>query len=217
MAVKIVGVSGSPIKDGNVETLLKEMIEHAARHGAITESLNLSGFDITDCTHCNYCLKRQKPGRYCSQNDSGQMVYEKIEAADIIILASPVYFMRMSGRMAALIDRMRVFVFGNLAGGRLRNKIGVSAAVAWGRHGGFETTHLSHIMAFLTLEMIPVSVHHCISPLGASAVASREGTGLFDKSVRHGIELDEPGRHSGRAMVERALELAGMMQRIKDG
>ena len=215
MALNIVGISGSPIKNGNVEALLKYMLDHAARQGAITEGLNLSQIGISDCMHCNYCLKRQKPGKYCSQNDDGQMLYEKIEAADVIMLASPVYFMRMSGRMAALIDRLRVFVFGNLAGGKLRNKIGISAAVAWGRHGGFETTHLSHIMAFLTLEMIPTSVHHCISPLGASAVASREGTGLFDKSMRHGIELDEPGLHSGRAMVERALALAEMMQKLK--
>lgn len=212
MALKIIGISGSPVKDGNVEALLKHMLDHAARRGATTEAFNLSRMDIADCTHCNYCIKRQKPGRYCSQDDAGQMLYETIEAADIVILASPVYFMRLSGRMAALIDRLRVFVFGNLAGGRLRNKIGISAAVAWGRHGGFETTHLSHIAAFLTLEMIPVSVHHCISPLDASSVASREGTGLFDASIRHGVALDEPGLHSGRAMIDRGLELAGMMR-----
>ena len=213
MALEIIGISGSPIKDGNVETLLKYMLDHAAGQGVITEGIHLSQLEIADCTHCNYCIKRQEPGRYCSQNDAGQSLYEKIEAADIVILASPVYFMRSSARMAALIDRLRVFVFGNLTGGKLRNKIGISAAVAWGRHGGFETTHLFHITAFLTLEMIPVSVHHCISPLGVSAVASREGTGLFDKAIRHGIALDEPGLHSGRAMIDRALELAGMMQR----
>ncbi len=70
----------------------------------------------------------------------------------------------------------------------MRDKIGVSAAVAWARHGGLETTHLSHLYAFLTLEMIPASVHDSISPLGASAVASEAGSGSFDPAVRLGAD-----------------------------
>lgn len=208
MDVRVIGISGSPVRDGNVEALLQRMLDHAAQKGALVEAVHLSQLDIRDCIHCNYCIKRQQPGRYCAQTDGAQALYEKLEDADIVILASPVYFMRMSARMAAFIDRLRVFVFGNLAGGRLKNKIGVSAAVAWGRHGGFETTHLAHITAFLTLEMIPTSVHDCISPLGASAVASPGGMGLLDKSVRLGVELDAPGLHSALAMVDRALDLA---------
>ena len=65
------------------------------------------------------------------------------------MLAGPVYFMRSSARMAALLDRFRVFVFGNLAGGKMKNKIGVSMAVSWLRQGGLELAHLSHITIFL--------------------------------------------------------------------
>lgn len=208
MAVRVLGISGSPVTDGNVEVFLQHMLDHAAAQGCAAEAVHLAKLKIGDCIHCNFCLKRQKPGRYCALSDDAQPVFEQVAAADIIILASPVYFMRMSGRMAAFLDRLRVFVFGNLIGGGLRNKIGISAAVAWARHGGFETTHLAHITAFLTHEMIPVSVHHCISPLGASAVASPGGAGLFDKSIRHGVNLDEAGLHSGRAMIERAMSLA---------
>ena len=85
-----------------------------------------------------FCLTKQMPGKYCSIKDDAQAIFEKAETADVVVLASPVYFMRTSARMAALIDRFRVFVFGNLTAGRMKNKIGVSMAAAWLRHCGVE-------------------------------------------------------------------------------
>lgn len=212
MPYNVLGISGSPVREGNVEAFLQRAMESVARRDVHCEVVHLSGLKIKDCVHCNFCLSRQEPGRYCALKDDAQTVFEKAEAADIIVLASPVYFMRTSARMAALIDRLRVFVFGNVAGGKLRNKIGVSAAVAWLRHGGLETTHLSHLYAFLTLEMIPASVHKGVSPLGASAMASARGEGAFDTSVRLGIETDEPGLDSARALMRRAVQLARLVK-----
>lgn len=214
MEIKILGIAGSPVKDGNVETFLDNMLGSVSKKKDVSfETVKLSRCDIHDCTHCNFCLRKQQPGKYCSIDDGAQEIFDKCEAADILVFATPVYFMRTSGRMAALLDRLRVFVFGNIAGGKLKNKVGVSAAVAWARHGGFETTHIDHICEFLTLEMIPVSVHHCISPLGASAVASPMGSGAFDKNIRLGAMNDIPGLHSASAMMNRALELATLLKR----
>ena len=116
--------------------------------------------------------------------------------------------------MASFIDRLRVFIFGNVAGGRLRNKIGMSAGVSWLRHGGMETTHLSHLCAFMTLDMIPATIHSCISPMGASAVASKHGEGEFDRAIRVGVMEDQAGIKSARALLERAIELSGLIGSI---
>jgi multimeric flavodoxin WrbA len=213
MDISVLGVSGSPVKNGNVETFMRSMLDEAGRRGASVDAAYLSRLEVRDCVHCNFCLRKQEPGRYCSIRDDAQALFEKAERADILLLASPVYFMRTSGRMASFLDRMRVFVFGNLARGRMRDKVGVSAAVAWARHGGFETAHLSHLYAFLTLEMIPASAHDSISPLGASAVASESGAGSFDPDVRLGAERDLAGIESGLAIVARAMELAAVMKR----
>jgi multimeric flavodoxin WrbA len=214
METRILGITGSPVKEGNVEAFLDHMMGSvASKSGVVTETLHLSKLQVQDCVHCNFCLKKQSPGHYCSLGDDAQQIFEKVELADILVLATPVYFLRTSGRMASLIDRLRVFVFGNLVGGKLKNKVGVSAAVAWGRNAGFETTHLTHIYAFMTLEMLPVSVHHCISPLGASAVASPQGSGIMDKNVHLGIKHDPMGLHSGSAMMNRALELSTILKR----
>ncbi len=213
MRLSILGITGSPVKDGNVELLLKNMMDSVQGADVSVEIVHLSRTDIQECRHCNFCLRKQTPDRYCAIQDGAQEIYRKAESADIIVLASPVYFMRTSARMAALLDRMRVFVFGNIAGGKLKNKVGVSAAVAWARHGGLETTHLTHLYFFLTTEMLPVSVHHCISPLGASAVASPGGTGLFDKEIRHGVVKDAAGLHSASVMMKRAVELATLVRK----
>lgn len=211
MTYKILGISGSPVKKGNVETFLNRAMEGLPAKNIEYDIVHLSGLKIQDCIHCNFCLTKQIPGRYCSLKDDAQSVFEKAEEADIIALASPVYFMRNSARMAALIDRLRVFVFGNLTAGKMKNKIGVSMAVSWLRQGGLETTHLTHILAFLTLEMIPASVHKGVSPLGASALASPQGSGDFDPQVMLGIENDELGLQSARLIMRRALELAKLM------
>jgi multimeric flavodoxin WrbA len=213
MRLSILGITGSPVKDGNVEFFLKHMFDSVQGADISAETVHLSSADIQECRHCNFCLRKQTPDRYCAIKDEAQELFRKAEAADIIVLASPVYFMRTSAKMAALLDRMRVFVFGNIAGGKLRNKVGVSAAVAWARHGGLETTHLTHLYFFMTTEILPVSVHHCISPLGASAVASEGGVGLFNKDIRLGVERDEAGLHSASSMMKRAVELATIIRK----
>ncbi|HNQ66013.1 MAG TPA: flavodoxin family protein [Smithella sp.] len=207
MGYKILGISGSPQTKGNVSTFMSSIMKIAAEKGLETETVYLSKINIKNCIHCNYCIAKQKDKKYCSLEDDAQAIFEKVEHADVVVLASPVYFMRTSGMMATFIDRLRVFIFGNVAGGRLRNKIGISAAVSWLRHGGIETTHLSHIMAFVTLDMIPATVHSCISPLGASAVSSVHGEGVFDPAIHVGVLQDQAGQESAKAVFSRALEL----------
>jgi multimeric flavodoxin WrbA len=211
MTMRIVGVSGSPVRQGNLDTFLDHIMTLADAKGLEAETIHLAEYEIKHCTHCNFCLTKQTPGRYCAIKDDAQTLFEKLEQADIIVFASPVYFMRTSGRMATFIDRLRVFIFGKEAGGKLRNKIGMSAGVAWLRHGGMETTHLSHIQAFVTLDMIPATTHACISPLGASALASRHGAVIFDPEVRVGIQEDSAGFKSARALLDRAVELGELI------
>jgi len=90
-----------------------------------------------------------------------------------------------------------------------------SAAVAWARHGGLETTHLFHIAAFITLEMLPyrptiASVNWEHQPLPVSITYA-----IFDKDVRLGVERDSEGLNSGSAMMKRAIELATLLKRGK--
>ena len=204
---QILGISSSPVKKGNTETLLDHMMKTAKMLGCDTKSVKLSGMDIKECIHCNSCISKQKEHKYCILDDDAQPIFEMAQDADILLFASPVYHMRTNARMAALLDRMRVFIFGNISGGKLKNKIGISAAVAWKRHVGFETTHLSHMYAFFNFDMIPVGCHHSISPLGASVVSSRHGYGIFEKNIKLGILEDKAGLKSGEMIIKRSVEV----------
>lgn len=207
MDLSIVGISGSPVRKGNTDTLLDFMLNYSKNYHSDTHAVYLSKTNFKDCNHCNFCLSKQKEGTYCSINDNMQEVFERVEKADIIILASPVYFMRTSGCMASFIDRLRVFIYGNVTKGRLKNKVGLSAAVGWARHGGIETTHLSHLLAFLTLEMIPVSSQKCVSTLGASVMTGPTTQLAQEDGKKLSLKQDKAGLHSAQKMVDRAVEL----------
>ncbi len=212
MDLRIFAISGSPVRGGNVETFLTRTLASVGRPDLSIETAFLSQLNVEDCTQCNFCWRKQTEHKYCTLADDGQALFEKVEAADIIVLATPVYVMRTSARLAAFVDRLRLFIFGNLTHGRLRNKIGVSLAVAWARNGGLEITHLNNLATFGILEMIPATVHDSVSALGGSAVSSEHGMGVFDRNIRLGVERDQVGLESGRLVLERAIELAEIVK-----
>ena len=60
MPYKKVGISGSPIKEGNTDTFLSTIIDDAADQGLETDIINLLNMNIKNCIHCNYCLSKKK-------------------------------------------------------------------------------------------------------------------------------------------------------------
>jgi multimeric flavodoxin WrbA len=98
---KVLGISGSPRRDGNTELLLKELLRSAKESGLETELVVLSELNISPCTSCDSC---QKDGQ-CVINDDMQSMYRKLLEADYIVLASPIYFRGVSAQMKAFIDR----------------------------------------------------------------------------------------------------------------
>jgi len=206
--IHILGVSGSPIKGGNTDTFLQKALAFAESSGDVsTQMVSLADKKISDCAHCNWCLTKQKEGKPCSQHDAMEDIYPLVLDADALLLASPVYVARLSGYMASFLDRLRVFAHGNHYKGRLTDKVGGALGVGWFRHGGLETTLLSIVYGFMTYEMIPVGTGlGC--PWGAPAVASRGGTGVFERDIRLGVLEDEFAQRSMELLVHRMIRVA---------
>ena len=99
--MKVLGIAGSPRRGGNTDLLLSEVMRGAASKGAEVKTIILKDLKITPCQHCDACLEA---GR-CKVEDDMQMVYQKLEAADRIVLASPIQFMTVTAHMKAMIDR----------------------------------------------------------------------------------------------------------------
>jgi multimeric flavodoxin WrbA len=106
MVIKILAFSGSPRRGGNSETLLDWVIEAIKRENDVEiEKIVLTEADINPCLGCNLCEKLNR----CVQRDGMDVVDEKIVAADLIILAAPIYCMGINAQSKILIDRAQVF------------------------------------------------------------------------------------------------------------
>jgi hypothetical protein len=99
--MRVLGIAGSPRKNGNTDTLLAEVMRGAASKGAETKMIYLRDLQISPCLHCDACLK----AGICRIKDDMQSVYTDLQQADVIVLASPVQFTSVTAHMKAMIDR----------------------------------------------------------------------------------------------------------------
>jgi multimeric flavodoxin WrbA len=220
--IKILGICGSPISGGNTEKILEHALSSAEKLQNVETDIFLTAKKtFSPCTHCNWCMFKGEHGKYCAVQDDLQPLFPKVLEADGIIFASPVYISRMSGYMAALMDRLRAFMFGKHRGS-IKNKACGTISVAWYRHGGIETCGLSIFMSAYCLEMLPVSVHHSGAFYGAGAVSSIHGDGTFDPSDKIQVLKDEWGMRGAHDIAIRVVELAriikaGMLSLTQEG
>lgn len=109
---KVVLLSGSPRPNGNSSMLCDEFIRGAAEAGNKAEKILLSRKKVVGCMGCNACYRN---GGICVQKDDMEEIKNKLLEADVIVLASPVYFYSMTAQLKAVIDRTYSF-YQELAG-----------------------------------------------------------------------------------------------------
>lgn len=102
MAKKIVILSSSPRRGGNSDLLCDRFAAGARQTGHDVEKIFLKDLHIDYCTGCGLCYDG---AHLCPQPDDAAGVVAKMVAADVIVLATPVYFYTLSAQMKTLIDR----------------------------------------------------------------------------------------------------------------
>lgn len=95
-------LSSSPRRGGNSDTLCDEFMQGAIESGHRVEKVFLRDKTIHPCTGCGVCSQYKKP---CPQKDDAAEIIGKMLAADVIVMATPVYFYTVCGQMKTLIDR----------------------------------------------------------------------------------------------------------------
>jgi multimeric flavodoxin WrbA len=98
---KILGVLGSPRKEGNTHILISKILEGAKGVGATGEIIFLNDLDIKECDGCYSCWK----GSDCSKKDDMNDLYPKIFESDVIIWGTPVYWYGPTALIKAFLDR----------------------------------------------------------------------------------------------------------------
>lgn len=94
---------GSMRKNGNTARLTQSFAEGAARNNNV-EIVSVADCKVNPCIGCNSCFTRE--GNKCFQNDDMLQIYEKLKNADIVVIASPVYFYGISAQLKAIVDRL---------------------------------------------------------------------------------------------------------------
>jgi multimeric flavodoxin WrbA len=100
--MNVVGIVGSPRKDGNTEILMKEVLKVAGDAGCQTDMFLMSQKQVAPCDACGICFETGS----CIVQDDMQELYALLERADAVIFGSPVYFGSVSAQTKAVMDRM---------------------------------------------------------------------------------------------------------------
>ena len=100
--MKVLVINGSPRAKGNSDLLCDEFIRGAQEAGHQVEKISLREIEIAPCRACYACFRTG----ICVQKDDMAEILDKAEATDVLLLASPTYFLTMSGQMKVMIDRL---------------------------------------------------------------------------------------------------------------
>lgn len=100
---KVLIVMGSPRKEGNSATLAKEVAAGAEERGAELEFCYLHDMNIQPCSACDAC--RGEKGKKCVIDDDMQALYPKLQQADALLIASPIYWFTVSAQTKLFMDR----------------------------------------------------------------------------------------------------------------
>ena len=99
--MKVLGIYGSPRKGGNSDQLLDKALEGARSTGAEIATVYARKLKMSGCLECGGC---DKTGT-CVVKDDMQLVYPLMEEANVIIIASPIFFYGLTSQVKAIIDR----------------------------------------------------------------------------------------------------------------
>ena len=104
--MKAIAINGSPRKGWNTDLLLQQALKGAADAGAETELIQLSDLSFSGCRSCFACKRAGAETGRCMWKDDLQPVLDKMLAADVVFMGSPIYLGNVSGMMYCLMERL---------------------------------------------------------------------------------------------------------------
>ncbi|MFC1983277.1 flavodoxin family protein [Chloroflexota bacterium] len=201
--IRILGISGTVIKDGNCDTVVKEALKSAKELASpelgevTTEFITLADKEIAMCKHCQWCIENRAP---CKIKDDAQMIYEKIAKCDGLIIGAPVWNNTVSPPFPVFWSRARSIVFFSH---NFRNK--VVGLVTLGFLGfGFERC-LDSLKDLIT-------PYHMLTVMEAGVAASAIALGQRAEYLEHGALDDSRGMFRTRMIGPRVVEVARMIK-----
>ena len=167
--MKVLIINGSPKKDGNTKTAINEMIAQFDKEGVETEVIELGGQAIRGCEACGSCFKT---GKGCVFGDIVNEASAKLEEADGLVVASPVYYASPNGTIVSFLDRL-------FYSSRFDKTMKVGASVAVARRAGVLTTY-DTLNKYFAINNMPIASANYWNNVfgGAPGEAARDEEGM---------------------------------------
>lgn len=159
--MNVLGISGSPRKNGNTEILVDHALKPFQDAGWETQRFFMSEKTIQPCVACDIC---QQTGSCAMKGDDRDTLLEAYIRCDAVIIGSPVYYRNVTAQLKALFDRSYSF-------GRYKPLEGKPAgAIAVGRGEGAGQSLVLTITYNYFLSMGAVCVPGELNGLSAKAI-----------------------------------------------
>lgn len=143
--MKVLMINGSPRKDGNTSIALEEMRKTFEAEGVETEIVRVGNQDVRGCIACGRCGETGK----CVFDDVVNELAPKFQAADGLVVASPVYYASANATLIAVLDRL-------FYSSRFDKTMKVGASVVCARRGGCSAT-FDELNKYFTISNMPVA------------------------------------------------------------
>jgi multimeric flavodoxin WrbA len=186
--MKVLAINGSPRKNGNTQVMIEEAAKPLTRADIHFESVSIADYDIRPCNACEVCYEKSW---FCPIDDDAIGLLKKMNDADGLIVASPVYGAGVTAQLKALLDRSIIPYINQ----DFKNKVGGAIVVGGGFHGGQEFAILQIISEFNFHGMIVANPR--MELFGAMGTANARGE----------IREDENGLQSAMELGKRMVEL----------
>ncbi|HIX58104.1 MAG TPA: flavodoxin family protein [Candidatus Blautia gallistercoris] len=173
--LKVLMLNGSPRAGGNTAIALREMEQVFAENGIMAETVQVGNKDIRGCIACGTCFEKGK----CVFDDVVNELAPKFEAADGLVIASPVYYASANATLIACLDRL-FYSTG------FDKSMKVGASVVCARRGGCSAT-FDELNKYFTISNMPIA--------SSQYWNSIHGRGKGE------AEMDEEGRQTMRVLA----------------
>ena len=166
--MKVLLINGSPRMNGNTAIGLAEMEKVFHSEGIETETVQIGKMDIRGCIACNTCFARGK----CVFDDLVNETSPKFEAADGLVIGSPVYFASPNGTLLSFLDRL-------FYSARFDTTMKVGAAISVARRGG-TTASFDVLNKYFAISGMPIATSQYWNSLHGreKGEAAQDGEGL---------------------------------------
>ncbi len=139
--MKIVVLTGSPRRNGNSNQLADAFCAGAMDAGHKVFRYDAATLKINPCKACEWC--REHGGR-CISNDAMSDIYGHLLAADLLVLATPIYYFGMSAQLKAAVDRLHAL------SARIKGKQAILLATCGDTEDTVADALLAHFSAICT-------------------------------------------------------------------